>query len=82
MLNPLSVEVTVGLCEGREWGDTFKVLFTTLILQAYTCELVLFCAIHLFRGTVLPFLSATKEMMTAITDTKRHRLPQEYCAST
>ena len=64
MLNPLSVEVTVGLCEGGEWGGhiLFKVLFTTLILQAYTCELVLFCAIHLFRGTVLPFLSATKEM--------------------
>ena len=48
---------------GRRGGHIlFKVLFTTLILQAYTCELVLFCAIHLFRGTVLPFLSATKEM--------------------
>ena len=68
----------------REERRTYSIqgAVTTLILQAYTCELVLFCAIHLFRGTVLPFLSATKEMMTAITDTKRHRLPQEYCAST
>lgn len=68
----------------EESGGTslFNVLFTTVILQAYTCELVPLCAIHLFHGIVLPFLSATKQIMTAITKTRRHRLAQKYCTST
>ena len=46
---------------GRIHGEV-KVQFIALIPFTCTCELVPLCAIRLFHGTVLPFLSATEEV--------------------
>lgn len=47
--------------KGRIHGEV-KVQFKALISFTCTCEQVPLCAIHLFHGTVLPFLSATEEV--------------------
>ena len=47
--------------KGRIHGEV-KVQFRALIPFTCTCEQVPLCAIRLFHGTVLPFLSATEEV--------------------